>query len=142
MTVDDGGDLGIDKQKIVREIHETVEEGPEPVAEGEAQAVVPEAGPLTLGEWLRELENSHGRDRGAPRWSSRTLDIDILLYGDLWLVSPALEIPRGEILTTAHVLKPLADLAPGLVHPAERLTLFDLWEKFPEPHPRLQAVSL
>ena len=88
-------------------------------------------GPLELNDRLHELENRHGRDRSAPRWSSRTLDIDILLYGDLWLESPALEIPRKEILTFAHVLKPLADLAPNLVHPVERVTMTKLWHQFP-----------
>ena len=86
--------------------------------------------PLELNALLHEIENVHGRDRTVPRWSSRTLDIDILLYGDLWLLSPALEIPRKEILTFAHVLKPLADIAPDLVHPVERITIAELWSRF------------
>ncbi len=53
----------------------------------------------------------------APKFADRTLDIDILLYDDLYLLSPALEIPRNEILEAAYVLKPMADLAPDLHHP-------------------------
>jgi 2-amino-4-hydroxy-6-hydroxymethyldihydropteridine diphosphokinase len=88
--------------------------------------------PLELKAALGELENRHGRNRQAPRYSSRTLDIDILLYDDLYLLSPRLEIPRGEILQAAYVLKPLADLAPELVHPAARKTMTELWDAFPK----------
>lgn len=86
--------------------------------------------PLELKTWLIELENQHDRDRETPRYSSRTLDVDILLYDDLFLLSPQLEIPREEILQAAYVLRPLADLAPGLMHPVKRQTILDLWEAF------------
>jgi 2-amino-4-hydroxy-6-hydroxymethyldihydropteridine diphosphokinase len=87
--------------------------------------------PLQLRTYLVELENQHQRDREAPKYSSRTLDVDILLYDDLYLLSPQLEIPREEILRAAYVLKPLADLAPGLVHPVKRQRMLDLWNAFP-----------
>ena len=89
--------------------------------------------PLELKHFLHELEDRHGRDRSGPKFSDRTLDIDILLYDDLWLQSPELEIPRDEILTAAHVLRPLADLAPDLLHPVRRQRIADLWQEFPEP---------
>jgi 2-amino-4-hydroxy-6-hydroxymethyldihydropteridine diphosphokinase len=98
--------------------------------------------PLELDARLHAIEDDHGRDRSVPRWSSRTLDIDILLYGDLWLQSPRLEIPRKEILTAAHVLKPLADLAPDLQHPVERVTIADLWAKFPKDEVQLTPAPL
>jgi 2-amino-4-hydroxy-6-hydroxymethyldihydropteridine diphosphokinase len=88
--------------------------------------------PLELVEHLHTVEDDHDRDRSAPKWSSRTLDIDILLYGNLWLKSPRLEIPRDEILVFPHVLKPLADLAPNLVHPVERISIAELWSRFPK----------
>jgi 2-amino-4-hydroxy-6-hydroxymethyldihydropteridine diphosphokinase len=88
--------------------------------------------PLELVDFLHGVEDAHGRDRSAAKWSSRTLDIDILLYGDLWLKSPRLEIPRDEILVFPHVLKPLADLAPNLVHPVERISMAELWSHFPK----------
>ena len=95
--------------------------------------VTPEtASPARTARWIGAV----------PRWSSRTLDIDILLYGDLWLQSPALEIPRKEILTAAHVLKPLADLAPDLQHPVERVTIADLWAKFPKDEVQLTPAPL
>lgn len=89
--------------------------------------------PLELKQFLHELEDRHGRDRSGPKFSDRTLDIDILLYDDLWLQSPELEIPRDEILTAAHVLRPLADLAPDLLHPVRRERIADLWREFPKP---------
>jgi len=70
--------------------------------------------PLELKRFLHALEDRHGRRRDVPKFSDRTLDIDILLYDDLYLLSPELDLPRDEILTAAHVLKPLADLAPDL----------------------------
>ena len=78
--------------------------------------------PLELRHYLRDLEDRYGRKRDVPKFSDRTLDIDILLYDDLVLLSPVLEIPRPEILKFAHVLKPLADLEPDLVHPGELRT--------------------
>lgn len=87
-------------------------------------------GPLQLKAALTALENAHRRDRSAPRWSSRTLDVDILLYDDLWLLSPELEIPRDEITEMAHVLKPLADLAPDLGHPVAGCSMTELWTRF------------
>jgi len=84
--------------------------------------------PLALREYLRDLEDRFGRKRGVAKFSDRTLDIDILLYDDLVLLSPELEIPRAEILKFAHVLKPLADLDPQLVHPFELRTMADIWK--------------
>ena len=98
--------------------------------------------PLELRHYLAELENRHLRDRSAPRWSSRTLDIDILLYDDLFLMSPVLEIPRREILTAAHVLKPLADLAPDLLHPVVHRTVALIWENFPKDKVSLRPAAL
>ena len=83
--------------------------------------------PLTLRHYLRDLEDRFGRNRDVPKFSDRLLDIDILLYDDLVLRSPSLEIPRDEILEYAHVLKPLADLDPGLVHPLELRSMAELW---------------
>jgi 2-amino-4-hydroxy-6-hydroxymethyldihydropteridine diphosphokinase len=86
--------------------------------------------PLQLKQWLNELENRYGRLRNVAKFSDRTLDIDILMYDDLYLRLPELSLPRGEILQFAHVLKPLADLAPELVHPVSRTTIARLWAAF------------
>lgn len=83
--------------------------------------------PMDLRAYLRRLEQAHGRDRNTPKWSDRTLDIDILLFDDLVIYDSKLEIPRKEILKFAHVLKPLADIAPVLKHPMEKLSYAELW---------------
>jgi len=84
--------------------------------------------PAELREYLRDLEDRYGRQRDVPKFSDRSLDIDILLYGDLVLLSPILEIPRAEILKFAHVLKPLADLDPDILHPSELRSLAEIWK--------------
>ena len=84
--------------------------------------------PVELRQYLRDLEDRYGRKRDVPKFSDRSLDIDILLYDDLVLRSPVLEIPRAEILKFSHVLKPLADLEPKLIHPTELRSMSEIWE--------------
>jgi 2-amino-4-hydroxy-6-hydroxymethyldihydropteridine diphosphokinase len=98
--------------------------------------------PLELKRFLHALEDRHGRRRDVPKYSDRTLDIDILLYDDLYLLSPELDLPRDEILTAAHVLKPLADLAPELRHPVRRQTLSELWRAFRGEGANLVRIEL
>lgn len=84
--------------------------------------------PLELRQYLRELEDRFGRKRDVAKFSDRSLDIDILLYDDLVLLSPVLELPRAEILKFSHVLKPLADLEPDLIHPTELRSMAEIWK--------------
>jgi 2-amino-4-hydroxy-6-hydroxymethyldihydropteridine diphosphokinase len=84
--------------------------------------------PMELRHYLRDLEDRYGRKRDVPKFSDRSLDIDILLYDDLVLLSPVLEIPRAEILKFSHVLKPLADLEPELMHPTELRSMSEIWK--------------
>ena len=98
--------------------------------------------PLELKQFLNELEDHHGRARNAAKFSDRTLDIDILLYDDLYLRSPVLEIPRVEIMTFPHVLKPLADLAPDLLHPIHRKSIAEIWQAHPEKDKPFKSISL
>ncbi len=90
--------------------------------------------PGRLKVWLNDLEDRHGRRRDVPKFSDRNLDIDILLHGELIVHAGGLEIPRREILEFAHVLKPLADLAPDLVHPETGRRMAEHWHEFgPSP---------
>jgi 2-amino-4-hydroxy-6-hydroxymethyldihydropteridine diphosphokinase len=101
-----------------------------------------ELSPLELKNFLHQLEDQHARNRNAPKFSARTLDIDILLYDDLYLLSPELELPREELLEAAYVLKPLADLAPELRHPVVRKTIAELWEEFPGKTAAMKQITL
>jgi len=87
--------------------------------------------PGLLDDWLHALEDRHGRRRDVPRFSSRTLDVDIVLFGDQVFKGPGnLEVPRPE-LKHAFVLKPLADIAPGVMHPLLGKNIGQLWREFP-----------
>ena len=95
-----------------------------------------------LDAWLHALEDAHGRDRSGPRFSDRTLDIDVVFYGDLIVEGPGrLRIPRPE-LKHAFVLKPLADIAPDFIDPVSGLDLATLWRAHGQHHDRFEEVAL
>jgi len=86
---------------------------------------------LELDAWLHQLEDRHGRKRDVPRYSSRTLDIDIIFFDDLIISGPGnLCIPRPE-LKQPFVLKPLADIAPNFRDPVSGKTLARCWAEHP-----------
>jgi 2-amino-4-hydroxy-6-hydroxymethyldihydropteridine diphosphokinase len=89
---------------------------------------------------LRAIEEANGRDRKAPKFSSRTLDLDLLLYDDLILNERGLQLPRDEILQRAFVLLPLSEIAPDLLHPQSAERYADLWSKFDKNKEVIDAV--
>jgi len=108
-----------------------------------AVAIDTDLSPQALNDWLHALEDRHGRRRDVPRFSSRTLDIDIVLYDDLVMTGEGhLELPRPE-LKHAFVLKPLADIAPQAVHPLSRKAIAQLWaEHGPVADESMRQVEL
>jgi 2-amino-4-hydroxy-6-hydroxymethyldihydropteridine diphosphokinase len=99
---------------------------------------------LPLEEVLKRLhaiEALCGRPRDAPRWAPRSMDLDVLLYGQLVCDQPGIKLPRPDLLKRAYMLGPLAALAPEVRHPTERRTIGELWQHFDrEAHP-LQPLS-
>ena len=91
---------------------------------------------------LRQIEDRHGRVRSGPRFSARTLDLDLLLYDDLVLKEEGLELPRGEITHNAFVLWPLAEIAPELMHPAEQKSMASLWQGFDKISQKLWPIAI
>jgi 2-amino-4-hydroxy-6-hydroxymethyldihydropteridine diphosphokinase len=71
--------------------------------------------PETLRTMLREIENSLGRERTEDKYASRTIDLDLVLFGDR--VDPKFPLPDPDILTRAHLAVPLAELDAEFCHP-------------------------
>lgn len=95
-----------------------------------------------LDAWLHALEDRHGRDRTGPRFSDRTLDVDVVFYGDSIVEGPGhLRIPRPE-LRHAFVLKPLADIAPDFIDPVSGQSLAELWRAHPQYGQAFEAIQL
>lgn len=82
---------------------------------------------------LHAIEDRYGRDRSQPKFSPRTLDLDLLLYGDRIIREGRLTLPRPDIDQVAFVLAPLAELAAERVHPAQRASFTELWARFEGP---------
>jgi len=72
--------------------------------------------PLELLAQLQSIENKHGRQRDI-RWGARTLDLDLLLYDDIYVKEATLQVPHPEIFNRNFVLYPLLDLNPELIFP-------------------------
>jgi 2-amino-4-hydroxy-6-hydroxymethyldihydropteridine diphosphokinase len=83
-----------------------------------------------LSRYLKALEDANGRQRDCPRFSARTLDIDILTYDQLVGTVEGVLLPRQEILENAFVLLPLAELVPTAVHPVAELSYETLWQRY------------
>lgn len=94
-----------------------------------------------LAQALHCIEVQCGRVRSA-RTNSRTMDLDLLLYGDLCLKTQELTLPRADILRYAFVLKPLADIAGNELHPVAGCSYNQLWDRFDADGQPLQQVVL
>lgn len=98
--------------------------------------------PYEVNQHLRAIETKNGRQRVESRFSSRTLDLDLILYDNVILNDEKLELPRGEITRYAFVLQPLSDLVPDLTHPATGRTYRDLWQAFDKSKQLLWRVTM
>ena len=89
---------------------------------------------------LKVIENRLGRKQGDKKFSARSIDIDVLLFGDLQTKSPN-QLPRSEILENAYVLWPLAELAPDLKHPGSDKSYAEYWNEFDKSLQKLVPID-
>jgi 2-amino-4-hydroxy-6-hydroxymethyldihydropteridine diphosphokinase len=82
-----------------------------------AAAVETSLSPRELLDALLTVERSLGRTREGPRFGPRTIDLDLLLFGDELLEEPGLEVPHPRLHERAFALEPLVELEPALVVP-------------------------
>jgi 2-amino-4-hydroxy-6-hydroxymethyldihydropteridine diphosphokinase len=80
-----------------------------------------------LSQKLKSIEDANGRERSGPRFSGRTLDIDILTYDQVTGVIDGIALPRQEVTENAFVLRPMADIAGADMHPVVGSSYADLW---------------
>ncbi len=83
-------------------------------------------GPFALLAALRDIERSEGRPLTRAQWQPRTLDLDILLFGDQVLDTPELKVPHPQMHLRRFVLEPLNEVAPEAVHPVIKRTVREL----------------
>ncbi|MCK5889195.1 MAG: 2-amino-4-hydroxy-6-hydroxymethyldihydropteridine diphosphokinase [Methylococcales bacterium] len=84
----------------------------------------------SVAKLLRLIELDHGRTRDSRKYAARTLDLDLVLYGDQIIDDGRLQIPRDEIERYAFVLEPLAEIAPDLLHPISHQRYAQLWQDY------------
>ncbi len=89
---------------------------------------------------LKDIENQLGRDRKQPRFSGRTMDVDILLYGDSEGEECGLTLPRPEITENAFVLLPLSELLPDTIHKPSGKTYAALWQQYDKSKQKLWPI--
>ena len=95
----------------------------------------------TVAATLRKIEDENGRDRSGPRFSSRIVDLDLLLYDNLIIKEDNLEVPRDEITKNVFVFLPLEEIAPQLIHPVSGKTMCDHWISFNKESQKLWAIN-
>jgi 2-amino-4-hydroxy-6-hydroxymethyldihydropteridine diphosphokinase len=89
---------------------------------------------------LADIEDRHGRVRHGERFAARTLDLDLLLYGDEIIKAESFHVPRDEIPRYAFVLWPLAEMVPRMRHPESGESYEQMWEKFDKRNQSLRPI--
>jgi 2-amino-4-hydroxy-6-hydroxymethyldihydropteridine diphosphokinase len=98
--------------------------------------------PVEIYAEIELIHNLAGRERGAAKFSSRPLDIDLLLYGEQIIAEPPVHVPRADILEYGFVLRPLSELAPNLIHPETGRSMAMHWQQFDAERHLLTPVSI
>jgi 2-amino-4-hydroxy-6-hydroxymethyldihydropteridine diphosphokinase len=97
--------------------------------------------PQRVKEFLKAIETRCGRRRDGPRFGPRTLDLDLILYGDIVRHDGLLDLPHPDIQRYAFVLRPLADIAPEQRHPETQQSYAQMWTAFDPARRQLRKVE-
>ena len=98
--------------------------------------------PADIHGQIEIIHGLAGRVRGSEKSAARALDIDLLLYDDLVLEHPRFRLPRSDVLEYSFVLRPLAEIAPGLKHPQTGKTMDEHWAGFDTTGHPLEPVTV
>lgn len=90
--------------------------------------------PVALQQFFKSVERRQGRVHSTKMPGPCPLDLDLLLYGDLIIDIPGLQLPRVDVLQQAFVLEPLAELAPEYVYPGTHKSYRELWNVYRRLH--------
>lgn len=101
-----------------------------------------DADPVDINDAIERIHQLAGRRRSEREFSARPLDIDLLLYGELVQDEPGLRLPRADVLEYSFVLRPLAEIAPDLIHPATGQTIQAHWQAFDHGRHPLTPVDV
>ena len=97
--------------------------------------------PSQLATQFRKIEYRYGRQPDSHKFTPRAVDIDLLTYDDLTGSIDGIQLPREEITENAFVLRPLADLAPEVIHPLTEKSYADLWRAYDKTSQQLWRVD-
>lgn len=98
--------------------------------------------PQQVYDLLHEIEYEYGREREQARYSSRKLDLDLLLYDDRVIKARQLELPRYDVDEYPFVLAPLAELDGQRRHPVHNKSFAELWQAFDKSNLRMWPVDV
>ena len=93
-------------------------------------------------ERLHAIEAACGRPREAAKWAPRSMDLDVLLYGDAVGKFPGAVLPRPDLEKRPYMLGPLAEIAPDVLHPTSGRTLGEMWAQFDSAGHEMVPVDL
>ena len=91
---------------------------------------------------LKDVEKKLGRRRHPIRFGPRVIDLDIILYDELALDTPELEIPHPRMHQRRFVLKPICDIDPNLRHPSLHQTMIELYDAIDGQDQDMKAIAL
>ena len=95
-----------------------------------------------VNDFIEQVHNLSGRERQSNKYLSRTLDIDLLMFGDNIIEDDKIHIPRDDILKYTFVLRPLVDIAPESIHPITQSSFLDHWERMDKSENPLIPVEI